>query len=127
MKLLNVVIADIVNLCMVCIALVMMVYISCKVYMYTKMQDRVLMLVILFLDLTLICKPIMTETHYLAYLIFFSSRISLYLNHNPVEEFALTGKATYVEDHFNYCKPAIVMMMPVFFFQFAVLFNLCKW
>lgn len=56
MILLKVVVADIANLCVVSIALILMIYVSYKVYKFTNMNDRYLMLVIIFLDLTLVSK-----------------------------------------------------------------------
>ena len=56
MKLMPVVVADIANLSVVILALLIMTYVSYKVYKFTNMNDKALFLMIIFLDLTLVGK-----------------------------------------------------------------------
>ncbi len=52
----KIVIADSINLAIVILMLIVMLFVTYKIYKYTELNDKVLFFMIFFLDLTLICK-----------------------------------------------------------------------
>jgi len=109
MRLMPVVVADLANLSVVVLALLVMAYVSYKVYKFTNMTDKALFLVIIFLDLTLIGKlflaPSLIQSHFsIAYIVYYASRISIFTK----QESDLITDPFFIENHFDHCIPAVI-------------------
>ena len=103
-------IADSIILAIVCLMLLVMTWLTYKVYKITKFQDKILLLMLFFLDLTLMSNFLLVYLK--GHIIFYTIRILIYAE---------------VEVYITECGAGMISILPVFCFSIAVLFNINKW
>lgn len=108
----KILISDSIILTIVIIMLIIMLFVTYKVIKITSYSDKILVLMLIFLDITLICKYYFIFKILLGHIIFNIIRIKLYSN----PDYEISS-----------CSSGLVSLMPVFFFSIAVLFNINKW
>ncbi len=101
--------------------LLLMIWVTYKVAKLIRLNDKILLLMLIFLDLSLFCKQASSTP--LCYLPFPLLIVKFYLFIDD----AIAASHNYRNSDETICESMIISAAPVFFFTLAAVFNMNKW